>query len=130
MKINYKNLLRDFFIILGIILLFTFFDYLVHLISHEYSVPTRYFPNKILYGTIFAFISYLFVKNKKPLVKSLIISLITVILLQIRYFLEGYSLYFVILFLFIHFIILFITSFLTFKLLSTKNKKGRDKLFH
>ena len=122
MKFKFKNLFLIFLIILGIILIFTFFDYLAHLIKQEYSVPARYFTNKIIYGTIIGFVTYLFIQRKKLLTKTIIFSLVVGILLQTRYFLEGYSIYFVLLFLVIHFIILFIISYITFRLLNKKLK--------
>lgn len=106
----------SFFIVLGIILIFALVDYFFHQLSEEYSVPPYYFPNKIMYGTIIGFITYwLFIPMKNPWLKSLIFSAIIAILLQIRYFLEGYPLDFVVLFLFIHFAILWLVSWVTFK---------------
>lgn len=110
-----KSYILAFFVILGIILLFAGIDFLAHKLSHEYDVPSYYFRNKIIYGTIIAFIAYLFLKNKKPFMKALGVSAITCVLLQIRYYLEGYPLDFVVLFLFIHFVILLSISWLAFK---------------
>lgn len=111
-----KKLFWMFIIILGIILLFTLGDYFVHILDEEYAVPSRYFTNKIIYGTIIGFISYLFIRKQKIGIKSLLFSLIVSLLLQTRYFLEGYLLSFVILFFFIHFIILFPISWIIFYL--------------
>jgi len=127
MKINYKELLFTFLIVLGIILIFTGIDYLAHLTSPDYSVPSRYFPNKMIYGTIIGFFTYLFIKNKKPLTKALIFSSVIAVLLQIRYFIEGYNLNFVITFLFIHFFILLITSWIVFSKVKIKQKKAKRK---
>ena len=127
MKVNYKEIFITFLIVFGIILIFTGIDYWIHLTSPDYSVPSRYFPNKIIYGTLIGFISYFFIKNKKPLTKALIFSSIIAILLQIRYFIEGYNLNFVITFLFIHFFILLITSWIIFKKLGIKQKKNKRK---
>lgn len=125
MKINYKELIFGFLIVFGIILIFAGFDYLIHLTSAEYSVPSRYFPNKIIYGTLIGFITYLFIKNKKPVSKAIIFSSVVAILLQIRYFIEGYPLDFVVTFLFIHFFILLITSWIVFN--KFKQKKAKRK---
>ena len=104
-------------IVLLIIIIFTFFDYLIHSLSEEYAVPDYYFRNKVIFGTGIGFISYLLVRKKNLLAKSLIFSLIISGLLQIRYFLEGFPLKFVLEFLLIHFLILFIISLIIFKLL-------------
>ena len=110
-----KHLLIGFFLILLIIIIFAFFDYLIHNLSEEYAVPSYYYRNKVIYGTLWGFVVYLFVRKKKTFPKSLIISLVVSILLQIRYFLEGYSKSFVLEFLFIHLGILLLVSWLVFK---------------
>jgi len=111
-KQTLKKVLIAFVIVLLIILLFAFVDFLIHLLKAEYSVPSYYFRNKIIFGTIIGLVAYYFVRNQKLFLKSLIFSLAVSILLQIRYFIEGYSLSFVLLFLGIHFIILLPISFL------------------
>ena len=113
------NYLKIFIVVLGIILIFTAIDYLTHLTSAEYAVPSYYFRNKIIYGTIIGFIAYLILRKQKPLKKSLIFSASVAVLLQIRYALEGYALEFVILFLIFHFVMLFPLSWLAFRYLDT-----------
>ncbi|MDP1695533.1 MAG: hypothetical protein Q8L29_01315 [archaeon] len=108
---------KSFLIILGIILLFTATDYAIHSLSEEYAVPNYYYKNKVIFGSIIGFVAYILIRNKNPFPKSLIFSTTVAILLQIRYFLEGYPLDFVIEFLFIHFAILLVLSYITFKLL-------------
>ncbi len=120
-KNKIKNLFLIFLIIFVIILLFAFVDFLFHSLSEEYAVPPRYFPNKILYGTIYGFIIFLLVRKQSPFTKSLLFSLIVDISLQTRYFLEGYPLDFVFLFLILHFLILFPISWVFFKLIKDKN---------
>lgn len=111
-----KKIILSILLVLLIILLFALVDYFLHQLSEEYSVPDRYFTNKVIYGTIIGLIAFwLTVKMKKIWLKSLIFSGLVAVLLQIRYFLEGYPLDFVILFLFIHFAILWLISFLSFK---------------
>lgn len=112
-----KNITFDFLIILMIILIFTLIDYFFHLLSAEYSVPSYYFRNKIIFGTIIGFITYLLIRKQKPLAKSLIFSAVISILLQTRYYLEGYPKDFVFLFLGIHFAILWLVSSIIFKYL-------------
>ena len=121
-KINLKNILIILSVVIGVILLFTFFDYLVHLLKEEYSVPEYYFRNKIIFGVIWGFLTLLILFKWKPKIwiKSIVFSTIISILLQARYLYEGYSLDFVIEFLFIHFGILFLISYATFKLINKK----------
>lgn len=105
-----------FIVVLAIILVFTFFDYLIHSLSESWSVPSYYFRNKIIFGTLIGFIAYLFLKEKSVFSKALVFSAIISLLLQIRYALAGFSLNFVVDFLFIHFFILLAVSFIAFKL--------------
>lgn len=119
-KNKIKNLFLIFLIIFAIILLFAFVDFLLHSLSVEYSVPPRYFPNKILYGTIYGFFIFLLIRKQNPIIKALIFSLIIDVSLQTRYFLEGYPFDFVFLFLILHFLILLPVSWMFFKLMETK----------
>lgn len=104
-------------IIIGIILVFTFLDYLVHQLSTEYAVPDYYFRNKIIYGSLWAILFYFIIRkwNKGTVLKSLVFSALISIVLQARYAYEGYSWEFVIEFLFFHFFILWIVSGIAFK---------------
>src|SRR3989344_2974124 len=89
-KRTFKNLVLIFLAVLVIILIFTFIDYLIHQLKEEYAVPSYYFGNKIIFGTIIGLVAYLLVRKKNLPAKSLIFSAIISILLQVRYYLEGY----------------------------------------
>ena len=123
MRINFKkefsikSLISIFFLVLIIILIFSFVDYLFHSTSSRWAVPDYYFNHKIIYGTIIGFITYFFIRKQKPIIKSLILSATISILLQINYYLQGYPKDFVFIFLGIHFIILFVVSLIAFKLI-------------
>jgi len=119
-SINFRNLFFIFLVVLVIILIFTFLDYLIHLLKEDYSVPFYYFINKIIFGTGIGFIVYLFVREKRLLTKSLIFSAVISVLLQMRYFLEGFSIKFVLEFLIIHFFILVVLSLIIFRLFKNK----------
>lgn len=123
-RLGVKDYLLIFLVVLVTILIFTLFDYLVHSLSKEYSVPGYYFRNKIIFGTIIGFAAYLILRKEKLFTKALVFSLIAAILLQIRYFLEGFTIKFVLEFLIFHFLILFFISLLVFKLFEKieKNK--------
>lgn len=115
-----KNLFLIFLIIFAVILIFAFVDFLLHSLSVEYAVPPRYFPHKILYGTIYGFFIFLLVRKQSPFMKALLFSLVVDISLQTRYFLEGYPFDFVFLFLILHFLILLPVSWMFFKLVIDK----------
>ena len=110
-----ERYLITFSFFVAAILVFDFIDFLFHGLSPAYIVPERYFRNKAIYGILISFIVYLFVQNKKLWTRILAISLVVSILLQVRYYLEGYSLEFVFLFMVIHFGILLVTLWLGFK---------------
>lgn len=104
-----------FALILAIILIFTAADYLIHSLSEEYAVPSFYFRNKIIYGVLIGLVAYLVVRNKPLIFKSLIFSASIAVLLQARYFIEGYPLGFVLEFLVIHFLMLVVISYSFFR---------------
>ena len=124
-EFKFGNLVLILLFVFIIILIFTLIDVLMHSLSEEYAVPDYYFRNKIIFGTIIGFVTYLFVKKKSLPVKSLIFSAVVSILLQIRYFLEGYSLKFVIEFLFFHFLMLIVVSLICFKIFDKFLKGGK-----
>jgi hypothetical protein len=106
-----------FLVVFSIILIFTFIDFLAHKINEaEYGVPGYYFRNKIIFGTLIGLGLYYFIRKLRVFKKALIFSIIISILLQTRYYLEGYSKEFVFLFLGIHFVILLFASYFIFLL--------------
>ena len=89
-----------------IILIFTLFDYLVHSLSPDYDVPSYYFRNKAIFGTLLCFVTLLIVRRRSTLVKTAVIATTVSILLQTRYAIEGYPTWFVLGFLVVHFVTL------------------------
>ena len=118
-KLSWKKIILAPIIILGIILIFTLIDFFIHKLSNEYSVPSYYFSNKIIFGTLIGFGAYLVFRKLSLFYKTLTFSATISILLQIRYYLEGYPKDFVFLFLGIHFAILLAISMPTFRLAKT-----------
>ena len=121
------NIMRDrvtywFFtsiIILTVILLFTIIDHSIHVLKLAWSVPNYYFRNKIPFGFLWGIVGfYCTHKSENIWIKAMIFSGIVSITLQTRYFIEGFSLNFVLTFLLIHFIIIYllvIVMFLVFR---------------
>lgn len=105
-RFTLRQLVSTFLAILLVICIFAGLDYIAHSFSAEYAVPSYYFRNKIIFGTLIAFITNLIVAQKSLRTRALIVAAVTCILLQTRYALEGYPMDFVVLFLFIHFAIL------------------------
>lgn len=134
-KMNFegiKHYLKILALVAIVILIFTAIDFLTHLLSESFAVPEYYFRNKIIYALLWGFLIYLFIEKMKPLKKSLIFSAAISIILQLRYFLEGYPKWFVFLFLALHFIMLEAASYTAFKIsdkyefLKMKNNKPRN----
>ena len=128
---------RDYFYTLlaaiAIISLFTLIDYYVHTLSEEYSVPGYYFKNKMIFGTIYCFIGLLIFRNWKLIWKSLFLSGFISVVLQTRYYFEGYPSEFVLEFLLFHFLMLIPSCLIVlwiygkfFKRKNVKNKRGKN----
>jgi hypothetical protein len=102
--------------VLEVMLVFAFLDYFAHLLSAAYAIPSRYFGDEVIYGTIAGFFAYIIVKNKKIFQRSLLFSALMAVCIQLVYLSIGYSLSFVLTFLLINFITMFIVSYIGFKL--------------
>ena len=98
---------------IGLILLMIFFgtiiDFCIHQLSELFSVPFSYFTHKIIFGTLWAFVTYLafYFFGKKlihaPFWLVFAMSAVTSVLLQTFYFINEHELgSVVIFFLFVH----------------------------
>lgn len=111
-------LLKQAVLILTIIVIGTVFDWFAHGLSPRFAVPDYYFPHKILYGTIIGCIALwvfrLWIKNDRLL--ALVVTATVAVLIQVRYYMLGYDLTFVLLFAGVHFVVWFVPAFLLFPL--------------
>lgn len=114
--IRYEKIALRFFFILVAILVFTFFDWIFHSSSVYLTVPFWYYKNKIIYGTLWAFLSSIIFRNLKIKKQAFVISIITIFLLQIRYIAYGYPLLFHLIVVIEHFFFLYMTTFFSLKL--------------
>lgn len=121
-KTKLKEYIIFFFISSIIISILTIIDYFIHSLSPDYAVPSYYFRNKVIFGAIIGFIVLIFAQKLSISKKSAVFSAVVSLLLQVRYFLEGYPKKFVLEFLFIHFLILLPVSWIIFKLISIKEQ--------
>ena len=110
-----KDYIKLLVLTLVIILIFTAIDAIFHIVIPEFAVPSWYFRNKIIYGTLIGFISLIFLRKKKIFIRSLLFSAIVTVPLQIRYAYYGYPLYFHLFFIPAHFLILLGASYIIFK---------------
>ena len=95
MKKQIKKSIATFLLIFIVVLVFTFIDFLFHIISKEYSVPSWYFRNKIIVETIYVVIAYYALRRLNPALSSFIAAVVTSALLQARYYVLGFDLEFV-----------------------------------
>ncbi len=94
MKKNTILHIKRCILLFGAVLLFTFFDWVLHQSNSALDVPSWYFTNKIMYGTLWACVTSFFVQKYSLKIQAVLITVITVSLLQIRYLLYGYPLEF------------------------------------
>ncbi len=100
---NKKALIWMLLLALIIITIATGIDYYVHTLEEEYAVPSLYFINKIIYGGLFIFIILIIFRKLHPSNKAIISALVTSLLLEVKYALQGYPKSFLIIFIFVHF---------------------------
>ncbi len=118
MDTKFQNGIFSGILLLIVILLFTVADYFIHGLKGVWGVPDYYFKNKIPFGFLWGIVGLLLARKFQNIwVKALVFSSVIAITLQFRYFLEGYALDFVLLFLLFHFIILYFLSVGIFKIL-------------
>lgn len=99
-----------------IVLSATGIDWLSHQISPEYAVSSEYFSNKIIFATFWGLLALLALRNLHNVTKkAVLISLFISVILQTKYYLQGYDLSFVIEFIFIHFLAFLLPMLVIFR---------------
>lgn len=110
-------------VVLVVILLFTIIDHYIHGLESAWSVPDYYFRNKIPYGFLWGIVGLLFARKFQSIwSKAMVVAGVIAVTLQARYFIEGYPLNFVLLFLLIHFVIVYLLSVGMFLVFNKLNK--------
>lgn len=114
-----KRIVRQFFIVFLVILIGTGLDWLVHQTSPAYAVPSWYFRNKIIFGTLLGCAAFLLARRyaRDYRWQAFWTALIVAVLLQFRYLLLGYSAEFLLLFLGVHFVAFLIPAWFLFRYL-------------
>ncbi len=114
---KYKIFLKQLGIFAAVIFLGTLLDAIAHSMSPEFHVPFYYFRNKVIYGTLWAFIGFRLFRHylKTPFQQALGVSAFVAVILQTKYYLEGYDLFFIFFFMGIHFIVFFVPAYFAFK---------------
>ena len=101
-------------LILIIISLGTVIDYFVHETDSRFFVAFVYFPHKIFYGTLWAFVGYLVFRKYTAthFGLAIVISATPAVILQAMYFIQNHLLVWVaLLFLFLHFLMFIVPAY-------------------
>ena len=111
-----RSIVQQAILILSVICIGTVGDWFAHDASPLFAVPEYYFPHKILYGSLIALLALWAYRHFVPSDRWLAfcVTLTTAILIQVRYFLQGYDLTFVLLFAGVHFIVWFVPALFLF----------------
>lgn len=117
LNMTIKNVAKQIGLVLVIVVIATIIDYFVHSTSERFYVDFEYFRNKIIFATIWGLISLWVLRFwiKSPTALAIGVSAVIAILLQIKYFTQGYNLFFVFLFLFLHFLMFALPAILIFR---------------
>lgn len=111
MAISKEKIRKGFFVgavLLIVILLFTIVDHVIHSLQSGWGVPDYYYKDKIPAGFFWGVVGMFLAKRFQNIwLKSLVVAGVIAVTLQVRYFIEGYALDFVLIFLIFHFLILF-----------------------
>ncbi len=112
-----ENILKQIGLMLTIVLVATFIDYIVHSLDESFYVPMEYFTNKVIYATVWGFVGVYVLRNwiKDPTRLAIGMSAFIALVLQTKYFLQGYNLFFVFLFMFLHFLMFLVPSIPVFR---------------
>lgn len=122
MRLHLVDNLKRVVWVLQAVIVGTALDFLVHTTSPAFAVPDFYFRNKIIYATIWLLVGIaLFWRVRAPFWKSVYATAFFAVVLQIRYYLIGYPLWFVFGFMVVHFVVFLPAVYWVFRM--------RPKLF-
>ena len=116
-----ENILLRFVLIVIAVLVFTFFDWIVHSSSAYLAVPGYYFKHKIIYGTLWACIASLVFRKVEIKKQAFLITAITVGLLQLNYIYLGFPLLFHLIIVTEHFFFMYLATYFALKMLKKLN---------
>lgn len=109
--------LKQLGLVLIIVVIATIIDFFTHSSSPKFYVPPEYYRNKIIFSALWGMIIlFVFRKIKNLTGKAFIFAGFIALVLQIKYFLQGYDRFFVFLFMFLHFFMFLVPAWVVFKL--------------
>jgi len=102
-KFNSKYLKRIGLVFI-VVIIATLIDWITHSSNPSFYVPFEYYHNKVVFAFLWGFVALWLARNVKSMTKkAFIFSAVIALVLQTKYFFQGYDLYFVFLFMFLHF---------------------------
>lgn len=109
--------LKQIGLILLIAVVATIIDYFVHSTNPSFEVPAEYYRNKVIFATIWGLIAVWILRNwvRNPTKLAVAMSAVIAVVLQVKYFLQGFDLFFVFLFMFLHFVMFLIPAIPIFR---------------
>ncbi len=111
-----SKFLKQLGLVLVIAIIATIIDWIVHSSSPRFYVEFGYYVNKIIFSVIWGvIILFIFRKLKNITAKTFIFAGFIALVLQVKYFLQGYDRFFVFLFMFLHFLMFLIPAWIIFK---------------
>ena len=111
-----QKLLKQVLLVLIIAIIATIIDWVVHSSNPSFYVEFNYYVNKIIFSVIWGIIIlFVFRKIKNVTLKAFIFAGFIALVLQVKYFLQGYDRFFVFLFMFLHFLMFLAPAWIIFK---------------
>ena len=108
--------LKQLGLVLVIVIIATIIDWITHLSSPRFYVPTEYYRNKIIFAAFWGMIIlWVFHKVKNLTGKAFIFAGFIALVLQVKYLLQGYDRFFVFLFMFLHFFMFLVPAWIIFR---------------
>ena len=115
---NYKKIPLQILLMLVMMGVATYIDYLTHSANERFFVETEYYRNKIIFGALWGLVGFyvfrIWVKNLDIL--AVLVSLVIAVSLQTKYFFQGRPLDFVFIFMGLHFLMFVFPTFTMFRL--------------
>ncbi|MBI2449115.1 hypothetical protein HYV49_02355 [Candidatus Pacearchaeota archaeon] len=110
------NFLKQLGLVFVIVIIATIIDWMTHSLSPRFYVTFEYYRNKIIFSMLWGIvILFVFRKMKNLTGKAFIFAGIIALVLQVKYFLQGYDRFFVFLFMFLHFFMFLAPAWIIFK---------------
>lgn len=114
-----KRLLQRLVLMAFVVIVGTFIDHYVHALRPHWYVEAGYFRNKILFGVLWGLAGWYALRRVLAVTKSWQMALgvpaVIALILQTKYFYQGYDLGFVVGFLFLHYLMFLPSALVVFR---------------